>query len=75
MDPDPFVEPFMNSYRETPEKPTDRQRRAEAVQDLALSLVRDGSKKPQEAFEIADEFYALAEERAAQANVEPGEDA
>lgn len=57
----------------TPDDRTIKQNRAEAVQDLALGLIREG-KSPTEAFDIATEFYKLAEDRAGEANVESGED-
>lgn len=58
----------------TPDDRTIKHKRAEAVQDLALDLIRDGKKSSIEAFETAEEFYNLAEDYAARANVEPGED-
>lgn len=67
---DPFADPYSACQ---PNLPSRKQKRAAAVQDLALDLIREG-KTPIEVFKTATEFYKLAEVRAAEANVEPGED-
>ena len=72
MDLDPYSE-FGASVPD-PSEPTPKQRRAIAVKDLALCLVRDRGETPIEAYAIAGEFYDIAEDQTAQANVEPGED-
>ena len=67
---DPFE---LFAIHPTPDDRTIKQKRAEAVQDLALDLLREGNS-PTGAFILATEFYELAEGRAGEANVEPGED-